>query len=227
MVNNKLNVYFIHSDPVLSAGLRAMLRELHATDLVLHDTLDGLEQEERAVIIADYNEGIRFCQELDASDHSRCRVLVFTHFDREWDVRHAVTRGVYGYLLHSALPCELVAAVRALGNGQRYLGEQVRHSIAEVSRRSELTSREVEVLELLGQGYCNKLIARELGIGLGTVKCHMKALMTKLDATARTHAVIVATQRGLLRAGGEKHAFRPVPQAGTGRSASSSAFSAA
>ena len=38
----------------------------------------------------------------------------------------------------------------------------------------------------------------ELGIGVGTVKTHVKGLMSKLDATARTHAVVVATQRGLI-----------------------------
>ena len=49
------------------------------------------------------------------------------------------------------------------------------------------------------------LVARKLGIGVGTVKTHVKGVMSKLDATARTHAVVVATQRGLIRPGGGVH----------------------
>ena len=64
-----------------------------------------------------------------------------------------------------------------------------------------LTGRETDVLQLLAQGCCNKSIARKLGIGVGTVKTHVKGVMSKLDATARTHAVVVATQRGLIRPG--------------------------
>jgi two-component system NarL family response regulator len=57
------------------------------------------------------------------------------------------------------------------------------------------------VLQLLGKGYCNKLIARALGIGIGTVKTHIKSLLDKLNATTRTHAVIIAAQRGLVSNG--------------------------
>jgi DNA-binding CsgD family transcriptional regulator len=65
---------------------------------------------------------------------------------------------------------------------------------------NELTGREADVLQLLGKGYCNKLIARELDIGVGTVKSHLKRVMSKLNVTARTQAVVVATQRGLIGA---------------------------
>ena len=53
---------------------------------------------------------------------------------------------------------------------------------------------------IAGAGAVGRSIARELGIGVGTVKTHVKGLMSKLDATARTHAVVVATQRGLIDA---------------------------
>ena len=53
-------------------------------------------------------------------------------------------------------------------------------------------------LALLAEGLCNKAIARDLGIALGTVKTHVKSLLDKLGATTRTHAVVLATRRGLL-----------------------------
>ncbi|RZA34551.1 MAG: response regulator transcription factor [Lysobacteraceae bacterium] len=85
---------------------------------------------------------------------------------------------------------------------QRYLSESMTRSVADSLTRESLTGRETDVLQLLAQGCCNKSIARKLGIGVGTVKTHVKGVMSKLDATARTHAVVVATQRGLIRPGG-------------------------
>jgi two-component system NarL family response regulator len=70
--------------------------------------------------------------------------------------------------------------------------------MADSFTRIGLTSRETDVLQLLAQGCCNKSIARELGIGVGTVKTHVKGLFDKLGATARTHAVVLATRRGLV-----------------------------
>jgi predicted transcriptional regulator len=63
------------------------------------------------------------------------------------------------------------------------------------------------VLELLATGRCNKVIARDLGISVGTVKTHLKGVMTKLGATARTHAVVLATQRGLVDQRFTSHEF--------------------
>jgi DNA-binding NarL/FixJ family response regulator len=54
------------------------------------------------------------------------------------------------------------------------------------------------VLHLLARGHCNKRIARELEIGLGTVKTHVRGVMGKLEATTRTQAVIVAASQGLV-----------------------------
>jgi len=64
-----------------------------------------------------------------------------------------------------------------------------------------LTPRESDVLRLLAAGYCNKRIARQLGVEVVTVKTHLNKLMAKLGATARTQAVILAAQRGLVAVG--------------------------
>ena len=61
-----------------------------------------------------------------------------------------------------------------------------------------LTSREDEVLRLLAKGLSNKSIARELDIAAGTVKVHVKSIMSKLDASSRTEAASIATARGLV-----------------------------
>jgi DNA-binding NarL/FixJ family response regulator len=70
--------------------------------------------------------------------------------------------------------------------------------MADSLTREALTAREAEVLDLLACGQCNKSIARQLDIAVGTVKAHVKAIMAKLDASSRTQAVSVAAQRGLV-----------------------------
>lgn len=61
-----------------------------------------------------------------------------------------------------------------------------------------LTTRELDTLHLLAQGYSNKTIATRLNIALNTAKVHVKALMLKLDSTTRTQAVVTAIHRGLI-----------------------------
>jgi len=64
--------------------------------------------------------------------------------------------------------------------------------------QSTLTTRELDTLHLLAQGYSNKTIATRLNIALNTAKVHVKALMLKLDSTTRTQAVVTAIHRGLI-----------------------------
>ena len=70
--------------------------------------------------------------------------------------------------------------------------------IAEHAAEESLSPREIEVLRLVVAGCANKIVARELDIALGTVKVHVKSIMTKLGARTRTEAAAVAQRRGLI-----------------------------
>ena len=85
------------------------------------------------------------------------------------------------------------------------LAEQVLHQFQELSWRSEaesfiapLTPRETEILNYIAQGYLNKQIAIELGISEQTIKNHVTSILRKLNANARTEAVVVAIKQGLI-----------------------------
>jgi DNA-binding NarL/FixJ family response regulator len=88
-----------------------------------------------------------------------------------------------------------------LASGRRYLSASVAQHIAESLTHATLTPREHEVLDCLATGQCNKTIARHLEISVTTVKAHVQAIMGKLDASSRTHAVSIAAQRGLVGLG--------------------------
>jgi DNA-binding NarL/FixJ family response regulator len=197
-------VHIMHADPVMTVGLHAILAEL--PELRVSTSLRQPEGQRVArVLVADYDTGIALARRPMPEALRHPAVLIVTQLDKEWEVRIAMDAGVHGYVLQSCSPDEVQKAVTALAQGQRYLTESVTRSVADSLSRETLTGRETDVLQLLAQGCCNKSIARKLGIGVGTVKTHVKGVMSKLDATARTHAVVVATQRGLIRPGGGVH----------------------
>lgn len=197
----RLNVLVTHAEPLLAVGLAAALRPQADIRVFGHD--DAPEAGEPIdVIVTDHATAMRLaaqarCHAVDRSLAS-ARVMVVTVSDREQDVRLALQNGVHGYLLLGCPVDELVTGVRTLGRGGRYLCLAVAQRMAESLTREALTTREAEVLRLLARGQCNKAIARDLDIAVGTVKAHVTAIMGKLDANCRTQAASIAAQRGLV-----------------------------
>jgi two-component system, NarL family, response regulator DegU len=110
---------------------------------------------------------------------------------------------------------QLVETIRRVSRGEHpinealttrpKLAEQVLMQFQELSRRSEaeqflspLTPREMQILKYIGQGYLNKQIAVELGISEQTIKNHVTSILRKLNANARTEAVVLALRQGLI-----------------------------
>jgi DNA-binding NarL/FixJ family response regulator len=196
------NVLVKHGEPLLALGMAAALRQQPDLEVRLDrvETLDS-PQDDADVILTDYLDGLRLAagQRYAKAVARRCpKILVVTSNEREQEVRTAMEHGVHGYLLLSSPVEELVAGVRTLLAGSRYICIPVARRMADSLARERLTARESEVLELLVNGRCNKSIANQLGIAIGTVKHHVKAVMGKLEASSRTHAVSIASARGLV-----------------------------
>jgi DNA-binding NarL/FixJ family response regulator len=193
-------VLVMHTEPLVAAGLVAALRLQADLDILVHgiDVYDARAAASVDVIVADYAQGVRLAAEFRRAGVRDAKVLVMTTHDREHEVRRALEQGVHGYLLLGCTIDELVDGVRTLARGARYLCMTVAQRVADSLTREALTSRERDVLRLLSLGQCNKAIARELEIAVGTVKSHVKAIMEKLDASSRTEAASIATQRGMV-----------------------------
>lgn len=113
-------------------------------------------------------------------------------------VREAVEVGVKGFVAQDADMQEICDAIQAVAHGQRHFSPAVAAHLAESMSVEHLTPRETEVLSLLSIGSCNKQIARDLDVTVGTVKTHVAAIMLKLSARSRTEAVLRAGQLGLV-----------------------------
>ena len=126
------------------------------------------------------------------------RIVVLTTFDGDVEAQHALEAGASGYLLKSSGRGDLLEAIRNVHAGRRHIPAAVAIEIAEHRGDDELTGREVEVLQKVAAGRSNKIAAVELQISEETVKTHMKSILAKLAASDRTHAVTIATKRGIL-----------------------------
>ncbi len=133
------------------------------------------------------------------------KVIVFTAFDTDERILTAVQAGAQGYLLKGVPRQELFNAIRVVNSGGSLLQPVVASKLLrQVSQEPEppqeiLTPRELEVLQLLAQGLQNKEIAVELVISERTVKFHVSAILSKMEAGNRTEAVAIAAQRGLIK----------------------------
>jgi len=126
------------------------------------------------------------------------RVIILTTYKGDAQVLSALKSGAQGYLLKSTLRRELLDTIRAVHNGQKRIPPDVAAQLAEHAADDALTSRELEVLQLIGAGKANKLIASDLAITEETVKGHVKNILSKLGASDRTHAVTIALKRGII-----------------------------
>ncbi|MEU0687562.1 response regulator transcription factor [Streptomyces uncialis] len=130
------------------------------------------------------------------------RVLILTTYDTDSEIERAVEAGAIGYLLKDTTQEQLSDAIRAAARGETVLAPRVAERLVARMRqpaRIALTSREVEVLGGVADGLSNAEIGRRLVIAEATVKTHLLRVFAKLDVSDRTHAVVTALERGLLR----------------------------
>lgn len=126
------------------------------------------------------------------------RILILTTYDGDEDIYRGMRAGAKAYLLKDAPREQLLDCIRAVHAGDTYVPPDVAAKLAAQASGERLTDRELEILTLMAEGDTNKVIARKLDIGEGTVKTHVKSVLSKLSATSRTEAAAVAARKGLI-----------------------------
>ena len=132
------------------------------------------------------------------SEFPAARIVVLTTYAGDAQALTALKAGASGYMLKNMLRKDLLETIRAVHAGKRRIPPEIAADIAEHAAEDSLTAREIEVLRGVAAGKSNKLIAVQLEISESTVKAHMKSILPKLDASDRTHAVMIALKRGIL-----------------------------
>ncbi|MEG3175348.1 response regulator transcription factor [Sphingomonas sp. RB3P16] len=126
------------------------------------------------------------------------RIIVLTTYQGDVQAARAIKSGAMAYLLKSSLRTELLAAIRAVHVGRRYISAEIAQEMALRAGEESLTERETAVLRLAAEGNANKAIAWQLSITEDTVKTHMRSIFGKLGVDDRTRAVMEALRRGII-----------------------------
>ena len=202
-----VRILVVDDHPVVRDGLRLMLETQHDMNVVAEaasgeEALTAFEEHKPDVVVMDLRlpgmTGAQAAAALQLS-HPHARVIILTSYGQDADIQAALKAGVRAYLRKDVDRGELLNAIRKVNDGGRYLPAGIREQLAERAPLSDLTRREVEVLERIATGMTNKEIGVALTISEDTVKLHVKNLFGKLDVTDRTQAVAVAAKRGILR----------------------------
>src|SRR5260370_9965603 len=133
------------------------------------------------------------------SEFPDARIIMLTTFEGDVEIRHALEAGARGYMLKSMPPQILLDGIRQVHAGKKCIPPVVGSHLAEHMSDEVLTAREVEVLCQMAGGNRNQDIPQRLFISEETVKVHVKHIMEKLVARARTEAVTIAIRRGIIQ----------------------------
>ncbi|QDY79550.1 response regulator [Streptomyces qinzhouensis] len=221
-----IRVLLADDEELIRYGVRLILRHADGIEVVGEavngeDAVRVAEQTRPDVALVDIRmpvlDGLAAIEGLLAL-RPRPRVVMLTTFGDEENVTVALRAGATGFLLKDEGPQELIRAVRAAYAGDAVLSPGVTGAVIERmlnggagtpgagkasdtgtdQRLAALTGRERDVLALLAEGLANVAIGRQLGIGVGTVKSHVSAILEKTDTESRLQAAVLAYRAGLL-----------------------------
>jgi DNA-binding NarL/FixJ family response regulator len=125
-------------------------------------------------------------------------IIVLTTYSGDIQVRRALKAGAQAYLLKNVLHRDLLDTIRSVHAGRRIVSPDVAAGLADHSLDEPLTDREMEVLQFIAKGQANKEIAAQLSLTEEAVKSRVKNILAKLRANDRTHAAMIAVNRGIL-----------------------------
>lgn len=151
-------------------------------------------------------DGIELTRRVRA-DWPGVRIVILTMQDIDREILAALAAGADAYCVKASDPAGVITAVRVVAEGGAYFDPRIAHVVlgsfgtpAAAAHRVDnpLTAREMDVLRLIADGFGNVEIGRELHLGLGTVKGHVRDILEKLSAADRTQAAVNALRRGLI-----------------------------
>lgn len=215
-METRINVLIADDHSMIRHGLKQIL-ELEKDIVVIAQASNGNEAVKYAeeykpdVILMDINmpelNGLQAIAEIKQKKLLSKIIVLTIHEDREYLFK-TLQMGAEGYVLKDAEPAALIEAIRNVNAGQSYIQPNMTMELVKEFNRvtlhdkdkhedSNLTAREIEVLELIAEGMINKEIARQLYISEKTVKNHVSNIFKKLNVSDRTQAAIYAFKHNI------------------------------
>ncbi len=210
-VSTSIRVLIADDHQIVRQGLEVVLENYD--DVILVGEAEDGEQAVRLatelkpdVIVMDIQmpvkDGITAIQEI-TSINPKVRILVLTSYPDDDMVYQAIKEGAVGYFLKDTRSEQLVEAIRTVHRGEvalqpiiaRKLLLDIKKPPSYPKTEEPLTSREVDVIQYLAQGYSNQQIAQELSISVRTAATHVRNILGKLQLANRTQAALYAVEK--------------------------------
>lgn len=212
-----IRVLVIDDHAVVRRGIASFLAS--TDDIIVADEAgDGVEALEKLAAMSAHHQlpdvalldlvmprmdGVETAKQI-ASRYPNVRVVVLTSFGETERVHTALANGASGYLLKDADPSEVESAIRASTRDEVFLdtaiARQLTHQmVTPVAGLRSLSTRERDVLVLVGRGLSNRAIAKELSISERTARTHVCNVLAKMHLNSRTQAALVAVREGLVQ----------------------------
>jgi DNA-binding NarL/FixJ family response regulator len=205
-ITEKIKVLVVDDHPIMRVGITAIING--RADMVAvaqaatgEDAVELFDRHHPDITLMDLRlpgmSGVDAIRTI-RKRHPQACFVVLTTYEGDEDIFQALEAGARAYIIKGMPHEALVDALHKVHAGGRFLPSPVSRALASRTPSSDLSPREREVLQLLARGESNRKISLHLSISEATVKCHVSAILLRLQVKDRTQAVVAALQRGLV-----------------------------
>ena len=206
MPTSTITVLLVDDHALVRRGFRRMLEDDAEIEVLGeasdgHDAVEAAARLHHAVVVMDFalpSMNGAVATRLILKDSPQTAVLMLSMHSEASFVRTCLEAGARGYLLKNAMDLELVAAVKQVAGGARVLDPRLGAVAESASAAPALSTRELEVLQLIVNGKSNKDIATVLGLSANTVAVHRANIMQTLGIHNTAELVVYAIREGLV-----------------------------
>lgn len=205
-ISGSISILTVDDHPLLRDGIAALVNSQEDMKVVAEassgrEAIERFREHRPDITLMDLRmpdmDGIDTMTEI-IRQFPDARIIVLTTYSGDALIVRALKAGAQGYLLKGLLRKELLDTIRSVHGGRKRISPAVASQVADHAADSSLTSREIDVLQLIAEGNANKVVADRLVITEDTVKAHVRNILSKLGANDRTHAVTIALKRGII-----------------------------
>ena len=202
-----INVLLIENQSLTRLGVRAVIDGEPDIELIgeTNNAADGFSQFRHlnpdVTILGLHFPDSCSIDDLDGyfADRPKAKLIVLADHAGDAEIAKALKKGVAGYICKDISPGELIAAIRNVSKGRKYIPDEIAQILSEHIGDEELTPTESNILRMIVGGMANKEIAFALDISENTVKSHNQNIFSKIGVSDRTSAATTAIKRGLVR----------------------------
>ena len=206
MMGNRIKVLLADDHLVVRMGIAAII-SFEKDLVVIGETGNGIDAVRLArelkpdVIVMDLMmpkmSGADATVEI-LKENPAAKVLALTTFGTSIEIRKMLDAGAVGALVKTSSQTEIIDAIRSVAAGRHVISKEISNSLKVAPDAPKLSSRQIEVMNLVAKGFANNDIARILNISVNSVKDHLKNIYTILDVSSRTEAATIAINLKLI-----------------------------